>query len=111
MYRCCCCLSLCKYEMLSYEITHNTDLSLIGICKKCNQIPKNQWKKQIDLTYMVAKIHTYSKEYNEYWKMVNDKVPNWIGYYVTMNGTIFMYDNNKEILLAHIPDDKCICCT
>lgn len=110
MYRCCCCLKSFKYELLSYELTHNTDLSLIGICKGCSKVPKSQWRKQVNSTYKIIKIHTYSKEYTEYWKMVNEKAPNWTGYYNTKNGTMFMYGNNKEILLPAIPDDKCTCC-
>jgi len=110
MYKCFSCLKSFKYELLSYEFVHDIDLDLIGICKGCVNVPKIQWKIQPKSKYKILKIHSYSKEYNEYWKMVNEKAPDWTGYHETKNGTVFMYGNNKQILLPCIPDDKCICC-
>ena len=109
MYKCLGCLKLYKYEEASYEITQKGTYKSFVICKECDNIQKLQWQEKPIPPYEMIKIHTYSNEYNDYWKMVDKEIPNWEKYHVTEDGMIFT-NGNKQLLLPQMPADKCICC-
>ena len=80
-HKCYSCYKIVKFDDLSYEcmcFNDDIDAKYRGICKECENIAESEWKEIPDPKHhRLEKIYKISKDVEDYWKMVEEKAPNW----------------------------------
>ena len=121
MYRCYCCGEFVEYGGLGYECLNPNDEEQRGICRLCDGISVDKWKEVPDSNHLLFRVHVYSREFNNWWKMVDEVVPGWCGMKENVDGTVTVYYyetpsdethiiDRKSVIVPSCPANKCDCC-
>ena len=100
-----------RYKCMCFN-TDDAKAKYRGICLKCQNIPIGEWKEIPDSNHHMKKLHTHTKEWEDYYDATCGKHPyeeyNWSlseGYY------IFTHKTTGVVVKYKIFEGKtCTCC-
>lgn len=96
-----------RYECMCFN---KSDVPYRGICLKCEKIPTKEWKEIPDKNHHLKKLHTYTKEYNEWYDSTWGKHPKSHGGSMTDDKLIIDGENGEKFEYLIFKGKFCTCC-
>nr|QBK87324.1 MAG: hypothetical protein LCMAC201_02340 [Marseillevirus LCMAC201] len=94
---------------------NDTTAEYRGVCKKCKEVTTDKWVEVPDGNHQLTMIHELTNEAKEWWKNVEENIPNWTSFRSdgkTSTFSKYLYDENHKHIdtkkfIINAPPDKC----
>lgn len=103
-------------ENLMYLCSCSQERFIYGICKTCVDLPRNEWKMQVDSHHRLRKVHKIHPEWIKFFEIVEKNIPEWSGMHSEKDKLIFTkyfgeFQEQKQVFEINRPSEPtCTCC-